>query len=83
LLVGTTDAPPHSQPSTDSTAAANAQKMMDSDDDDIYPEQDDVYGQQQSANVKTEDADEGEEEGEEVEEDDDVLTVYLSCQSIH
>jgi hypothetical protein len=46
--------------------------MMDSDEDDIYPEHDDVYGTNQQGEVNMGDADEGEEEGEEVEEDDDV-----------
>ncbi|ETI20946.1 hypothetical protein G647_07289 [Cladophialophora carrionii CBS 160.54] len=45
--------------------------MMDSDEDDIYPENDDVYGTKQQGEVTMGDADEGEEEGEEVEEEDD------------
>ncbi len=45
--------------------------MMDSDEDDIYPEHDDVYGNRQQE-VHMNDAEDGEEEGEEVEEDDDV-----------
>ena len=49
--------------------------MMDSDEDDIYPDQDDVYGSRHQSEVKMEDADDGEEEGEEVEEDDDVYTL--------
>lgn len=46
--------------------------MMDSDEDDIYPDQDDVYGQRQGGEVNMNDAEDGEEEGEEVEEDDEV-----------
>jgi hypothetical protein len=49
-------------------------KMMDSDEDDIYPDQDDVYDNKHQSEVKMEDAEDGEEEGEEVEEDDDVRT---------
>ena len=48
--------------------------MMDSDSDDIYPDQDDVYGNAHQAEVKMEDVEDGEEEGEEVEDDDDVCT---------
>jgi len=48
-------------------------KMMDSDDDDIYPEHEEFNGNQHGE-IKMEDADE--EEGEEVEEEDD--DVYMS-----
>ncbi|EXJ55404.1 hypothetical protein A1O7_08331 [Cladophialophora yegresii CBS 114405] len=46
---------------------------MDSDEDDIYPDNDDVYGTglKQQGEVTMGDVDDGEEEGEEVEEDDD------------
>lgn len=46
--------------------------MMDSDDDDIYPEHNDPNGSKSQGEVKMNDADEGEEEGEEVEEESDV-----------
>jgi hypothetical protein len=41
--------------------------MMDSDDDDIYPEHD-VSNDRAQSEIKMEDAEEGEEEGEEGEE---------------
>jgi hypothetical protein len=45
--------------------------MMDSDEDDIYPDHnDEVNGHQGQSEVKMEDAEDGEEEGEEVEEED-------------
>lgn len=46
--------------------------MMDSDDDDIYPEHDEVDQRKPQGEVKMEDIEDGEEEGEEVEEDSDV-----------
>ncbi|EXJ84592.1 hypothetical protein A1O3_05262 [Capronia epimyces CBS 606.96] len=48
--------------------------MMDSDDDDIYPEHGETNGNRPQGEVKMEDVEDGEEEGEEVEEesDDDV-----------
>lgn len=46
-----------------------ASRMMDSDDDDIYPHDED-NGQRNQSEVNMQDADDGEEEGEEVEEDD-------------
>ncbi|KIW34154.1 uncharacterized protein PV07_00950 [Cladophialophora immunda] len=45
--------------------------MMDSDEDDIYPDHDESNGQKHQGEVKMEDADDGEEEGEEVEEEED------------
>ncbi|KIX04348.1 uncharacterized protein Z518_05216 [Rhinocladiella mackenziei CBS 650.93] len=45
--------------------------MMDSDEDDIYPEHDETNGNRHASEVKMEDAEDGEEEGEEVEEDSD------------
>ena len=50
--------------------------MMDSDEDDIYPDNDDVDGDRQHGEVHMNDAEDGEEEGEEVEEDDDVRTLF-------
>ena len=44
--------------------------MMDSDDDDIYPEHYEVNDHRNQAEVKMEDVDDGEEEGEEVEDED-------------
>jgi hypothetical protein len=44
--------------------------MMDSDEDDIYPDNDTPNGHGHQAEVKMEDAEDGEEEGEEVEDSD-------------
>lgn len=44
--------------------------MMDSDEDDIYPEHNETNGQQHHPEVKMEDVEDGEEEGEEVEDSD-------------
>ena len=44
--------------------------MMDSDEDDIYPNHEPTNGQAQQAEFKMEDAEDGEEEGEEVEDSD-------------
>jgi len=44
--------------------------MMDSDEDDIYPDYDPKNGQAHQSEVKMEDAEDGEEEGEEVEDSD-------------
>lgn len=44
--------------------------MMDSDDDDIYPQHEEANGQRNQSEVNMQDADDGEEEGEEVEDDD-------------
>jgi hypothetical protein len=55
--------------------------MMDSDDDDIYPQHEENNGQRNQSEVNMQDAEDGEEEGEEVEEDDsDVgrINVYKS-----
>lgn len=55
--------------------------MMDSDEDDIYPEHNDTDEQQQQqhqAEVKMEDVEDGEEEGEEV-EDSDVCDPATNC----
>lgn len=53
---------------TISTATVN--RMMDSDDDDIYPQHEGNNGQRSHSEVNMHDADDGEEEGEEVEDDD-------------
>ncbi|OAP57208.1 hypothetical protein AYL99_07946 [Fonsecaea erecta] len=45
--------------------------MMDSDEDDIYPEHDESHTQKHQGEVKMEDAEDPEEEGEEVEEEED------------
>jgi len=45
--------------------------MMDSDEDDIYPDHDGTNGQRYHEEVKMEDVEDGEEEGEEVEEDEE------------
>lgn len=55
--------------------------MMDSDDDDIYPDNDEVYNPRQHDEVRMEDAEDGEEEGEEVEEDDDDDDVSKSLRN--
>lgn len=47
--------------------------MMDSDDDDIYPEYEGANGRKGTNEIKMEEPEDGEEEGEEIEEDSDVL----------
>jgi len=44
--------------------------MMDSDDDDIYPQHEEANGQRNQREVNMQDVDNGEEEGEEFEDDD-------------
>jgi hypothetical protein len=45
-------------------------KMMDSDDDDIYPQHNESNGYQAQTEDRMEDVEDGEEEGEEVEDSD-------------
>ncbi|KAJ9626132.1 hypothetical protein H2204_010083 [Knufia peltigerae] len=57
--------------------------MMDSDEDDIYPEHNDTDEQQQQqhqAEVKMEDVEDGEEEGEEVEDSDDDVDFIIDAK---
>lgn len=54
--------------------------MMDSDDDDIYPDHDGANGDRPKSEVKMEDIEEGEEEGEEVEDSDVRQRLSLLCR---
>ncbi|KIW11825.1 hypothetical protein PV08_09098 [Exophiala spinifera] len=54
--------------------------MMDSDEDDIYPEHNDTNGAQHHAEVKMEDVEDGEEEGEEVEDSDDDVDFIIDAK---
>ena len=53
-----------------SSVTSNNDEMMDSDDDDIYPEHGEARAHQNQGDFRMQDAEDGEEEGEEVEEDD-------------
>ena len=57
--------------------------MMDSDDDDIYPEHDEINGHNKQGEAKMEDIEDGEEEGEEVEEEDSDVHVSRRTSSVH
>ncbi|KAK4935864.1 hypothetical protein LTR10_023176 [Elasticomyces elasticus] len=54
--------------------------MMDSDEDDIYPDHEPTNGQAHQAEVKMEDAEDGEEEGEEVEDSDDDVDFIIDVK---
>lgn len=54
--------------------------MMDSDDDDIYPDHDGANGDRPRSEVKMEDVEDGEEEGEEVEDSDVRQRLSLLCR---
>ncbi|KAL6244227.1 hypothetical protein RBB50_009097 [Rhinocladiella similis] len=54
--------------------------MMDSDEDDIYPEHNETNGQQHHPEVKMEDVEDGEEEGEEVEDSDDDVDFIIDAK---
>lgn len=57
--------------------------MMDSDDDDIYPEYEVSNGHRNTNEVKMEEPEEGEEEGEEVEDDSDVSSWQIANPTIY